>query len=265
MDEKPERIRGGYILLARQLLKSGIMEMPPLYLKLWVWMLLQASHTEHGSLKRGQFFTSLSKMQKAMSHKVGFMTIAPTIKEIRGFMDFIRRAQMAGTMKGIRGTLVTILNYDYFQNILNYEGHNEGHRRRGALYNKEGINKEGNKENPPEIHFQISELEKRFPDQGIINQAFQAISSTRKSNRIADSVKLSILKSWNQYPVESVMTGVRTYLEKGYADQGKNEKYLLGIIRNLKPEASISSGQAMKSTGSHALDEHYRSQGIRII
>ena len=53
-------------------------------------------------------------------------------------------------------------------------------------------------------------------------------------------------------------------LEK-MVNQGKPEKYLLGIIRNLKPEASITGGQVRKSTGSHALDEHYRSQGIRII
>ncbi len=34
------------------------------------------------------------------------------------------------------------------------------------------------------------------------------------------------------------MTGMRTYLEKGYHAQGKKETYLLGIIRNLKPETS---------------------------
>lgn len=262
MDGKPERIGGGYILLARQLLKSGIMEKPPLYLKLWVWMLLQASHTTHGSLKRGQFFTSLSRMQRAMSHKVGFMTIEPTIKEIRGFMNFIRRAQMVGTMKGIRETLVTIMNYDHFQNIFNYEGHNEGHRRRGALYNKEGITKEGNKEPPPEISFQVSDLEKRYPDQGIIRQALAAISSTRKSNRIANTVKLSILTGWERHPVDSVIAGIRIYLEKRYADQGKNEKYLLGIIRNQEAAHVDNADQGFKSTGSPLLDA-YRQGKLR--
>ena len=62
------------------------------------------------------------------------------------------------------------------------------------------------------------------------------------------------------------MVGIRTYLEKGYAEQGKDEKYLLGIIRKHKPGDNDSSpGPVRKSTGSHALDELYRSQGIRII
>lgn len=116
---------------------------------------------------------------------------------------------------------------------------------------------------------QISELEKRYPDQETINQAFQAIQSIRKSNRIADSVKLSILQSWEKYPVESIMEGIKTYLAKGYQDQGKDEKYLLGIIRNngngQHRENKTTSGQVRKSTGSLALDDHYRSQGIRII
>ena len=265
MDGKPDRIGGGYILLARQLLKSGIMEKPPLYLKLWVWMLLQASHTEHGSLKRGQFFTSLDRMRNAMAYKVGFRSIKPTIKEIRGFMEFITISSMAVTMKGIRGTIVTIMNYDHFQNFLNYEGHNEGHRE-GQTKNNEGIYNEGNKK-PPEISSQISELERRYPDQEIINQTFQAISSTRKSNRIADTVKLSILKAWERHPVQAVMAGVKIYLEKGYSDQGKGEAYLLGIIRgngNLK-DSETTGGQAMPSTGSALMDDHYRKQGIRII
>ncbi len=268
MDGKRDRIGGGYILLARQLLKSGIMEKPPLYLKLWVWMLLQASHTDHGSLRRGQFFTSLGKMRNAMAYKAGFRIIKPTIKEIRGFIEFITISTMAGTMKGIRGTVITILNYDHYQNFLNYEGHNGGHRE-GQTKNNEGNYNEGNKEPPRDFFSEISSLKDRYPDQGIINQAFTAIQSTRKSNRIADSVRVSILQAWERYPVESVMVGIKTYLEKGYAEQGKPEKYLLGIIRNNGNgqcrEGEATGGQVMKSTGNHTLDDHYRSQGIRII
>ena len=73
-----EPIQGGFILLSRKLLKSGIMEMPPLYLKLWIWMLMQASFKDHGNLKRGQFFTSYKKMQKAMAHKVGWQKLLDT-------------------------------------------------------------------------------------------------------------------------------------------------------------------------------------------
>ena len=43
-----------------------------MFLKLWVWMMLQASYKDHGHPKRGQFFTRLKNIQKAMSYKVGF-------------------------------------------------------------------------------------------------------------------------------------------------------------------------------------------------
>ena len=76
---KSEKIQGGCILLARKILKSGIMEKPPLYLKIWVWMLMQASFKKHGNLKRGQFFTSYQRMCNAMAYKVGYRTVKPTL------------------------------------------------------------------------------------------------------------------------------------------------------------------------------------------
>ena len=65
---------GGYIIIARKLLDSGLMDMPPLYLKLWVWMLAQTNWRDRDKLKRGQFVTSIAKMQEAMSHYVGYPT-----------------------------------------------------------------------------------------------------------------------------------------------------------------------------------------------
>ncbi|OPY81700.1 MAG: hypothetical protein A4E70_01066 [Syntrophus sp. PtaU1.Bin005] len=166
-----------------------------------------------------------------MAYKAGFRIIKPTIKEIRGFMNYIMISSMVVTMKGTSGTIITIQNYDYYQNFLNYEGHN-GRHREGQTKNNKGNYNEGNKSHPADISSEISAMRKRYSDHEIIDQALEAISLTRKTRRIADSVKLSILKSWNQYPWESVVAGIRVYLEKRYADQGKDEKYLLGIIRN---------------------------------
>ena len=66
----------------------------------------------------------------------------------------------------------------------------------------------------------------------MIDDVFQAIASTRKSGRVAESVLIAQLKKWEIYPVEQVESGIRVYLEKDYAGQGKREEYLLGIIRN---------------------------------
>jgi hypothetical protein len=52
--------------------------------------------------------------------------------------------------------------------------------------------------------------------------------------------------------VEQVEVGMRIYLDKGCADQGKGEKYLMGIIRNQKVEEPKE-----QSTGSVLLDSYY--------
>ncbi len=120
-----EPVQGGFILLSRKLLKSGIMEKPPLYLKLWIWMLMQASFKNHGNLKRGQFFTSYKKMQKAMAFKVGYRTAKPTKREIEWATKYFTNVHAIVTMKVLHGMVITILNYDYYQSIGNYECANE--------------------------------------------------------------------------------------------------------------------------------------------
>lgn len=229
-------IHGGYVLLARKILGSGIMDKPPLYCKLWIWMLLQASFKDHGDLKRGQFFTSLKSMQNAMEYKIGYRTNKPSIKEIRGALSFFTHESpyegpMVVTTKVTHGMVITIYNYSYYQDISNYEGHTEGTTKvhtLGTIPRKKGIKKG----NPPAVASEISEMKKRYPDQELVTRCFSAISSTRKSGCVADSVILGILHQWSRFPVDQVITGIRTYLEKGYHHQGKDEKYLLGIIRN---------------------------------
>ena len=222
-------IQGGYILLSRKLLKNGIMEKPPLYLKLWIWMLMQASFKDHGDLKRGQFFTSLERMREAMAYKVGCCTRKPTKKEIRGVIDFLSKGTAIVTTKVTHGMIITILNYDYYQNVKNYEGHSVGHsvgQGKGTILRKKGIKKG--------ITPDFFSLKKRYSNQDLVEKVFQAIASTRKSGKVAESVLLAQLQKWKRYPVEQVEAGIRVYLEKDYAGQGKRESYLLGIIRNQK-------------------------------
>ena len=235
-----ELIPGGFILLSRKLLRSGIMTKPPLFIKAWTWMLLQASFKDHGDLKRGQFFTSYQRMSKALAHKVGYRTVRPTKRELEGVTKFLTKVGAMVLMKVLHGMVITILNYSYYQNSKNYEGANEG--------DNEGANdvliprKKGRKKEETPAFFSLKE---RY-DQELIDQVFQSIASCRKSNKVADSVLIAQLQKWQRYPVRQVEAAIKTYLEKDYAAQGKREAYLLGIIRNQKAE----SKQSKQSTGS---------------
>jgi hypothetical protein len=130
MNKEP-LIPGGYVLKARKILESKIMNKPPLYSKLWDWMLLKANHVDgYKGLKRGQFFTKISDMQEAMSWYAGWRKITPSRDEIRNCYEAFREATMITTAKTTRGFKITICNYDKYQNPENYEYHRETHNEK---------------------------------------------------------------------------------------------------------------------------------------
>ena len=81
----------------------------------------------------------------------------------------------------------------------------------------------------------------------VIDAAINAFRSTRKTNRIADSVILGEFTWWEGHTPDSVVEGLRTYVEKQYAIDGKRESYARGIIRNsngagARPQRSKKTG-----------------------
>lgn len=90
----------GYIKLSRRLLSSDIWFKPPLYLKVWIYLLCQASHQDYGTLRRGKLVTSIPQIQEALSYKAGFITKQPTYKEIRQVLDYMRGKQPIKSMHG---------------------------------------------------------------------------------------------------------------------------------------------------------------------
>ncbi len=127
MADDTSQIDGGYIVLARKTLDSDLWSAPPLYAKLWLWMLMKANWKDRDKLKRGQFFTSIEEMRQAMSYKVGYRKKTPTKGEIRSAYEAFTKNTMITTTKSTRGMVVTICNYELYQNKKNYEPHNEEH------------------------------------------------------------------------------------------------------------------------------------------
>ncbi len=148
-------IEGGYILLARKIADSEIMDKPPLYAKLWQWLLLKANWKDRDKLKRGQLFTSIDEMRQAMSYKVGYRRVTPTRDELRSAYEALAKATMITTTKTTRGMIITICNYDYYQDPKNYEAHSESHNETrtkptdGPHYTEEREDLRNKKRSPP--------------------------------------------------------------------------------------------------------------------
>lgn len=133
----------GYILLSKSILESGIWSKPPLFLKVWMYLLTNANYADYGNLKRGQLFTSIPEIQRSCSYQVGYRKVTPTKKEIFGILEYLRnpcegndegnaKAPMIVTTKVTHGMVVTICKYNDYQDPKFYEGNNEGNNERLA-------------------------------------------------------------------------------------------------------------------------------------
>lgn len=139
----------GYILESRQILDSEIWNKPPLYFKVWHYLLMKAQYQDSGNLKRGQLFTSIDEIAEKCAYKAGYRKKKPSRKEIWSILEFLRKPHegnnggntkgtMAETTKVTHGILVTICNYDKYQTPSNYEGNNEGNNERDTKETTKG-------------------------------------------------------------------------------------------------------------------------------
>ncbi|MBN2569991.1 MAG: hypothetical protein JXB42_11230 [Deltaproteobacteria bacterium] len=252
----------GYVRLWRKSLDAGWIKNHKLW-AFWTWALLKASHKEHDAIV-GLQVTHLFPGQFIFGLHVAAKETGLSVRQIRTITAFLTKTGNLTIKTTNKFSIITIVNWPTYQSD---SPENDKLNDKPLTSKRQHTKRERmEKITSEEILSLISELKNRYPDQEIIDQAFHAISSTRKSNRISDSVKLNILCQWDKYPVDQVLYGLKAYLEKEYGQQGKGEKYLLGIIRNHKLDNQADlSVTAMKSTGSALLDKHYRSQGVRII
>lgn len=258
----------GYVRLWRKSLDAGWIKNHKLW-AFWTYCLMKASHKEFDAIV-GLQAVHLMPGQFVFGLRVASKETGLTIREIRTILDFLRKVENMTIKTTNKFSIITIINWHIYQGG---DSENDTLNDKPLANKGQHTNTEAHKEEPPpEISSQISALKDRYSDQKTIDQVFQAISSTRKLNRIAETVKLSILRTWEKYPVDQVHEAMRIYLEKGYADKGKKESYLLGIIRNNagKPLPGILSpgevpGRKVRpSTGDWVLDDHYRGQGWEI-
>lgn len=130
-------MKDSYILESRKILESDIWNKPPLYFKVWHYLLLKAQHKDFGGLKRGQLFTSINEIREACSYFAGYRKITPSRKEIFGILEWLRnpyegnnggndKGTMIVTTKVTHGMIISIVNYGVYQDPKTYEGNNGG-------------------------------------------------------------------------------------------------------------------------------------------
>lgn len=152
------KIPGGYILLSKRIIESEIWKKPPLYTKVWIYLLCKAQYQNYKKLKKGQLRTSIPEIQENCSWYVGYRKMVPSKHQIYQIIDWLRKVHesnyesdtsetMITTTKATHGMLINIDNYCFYQNPKNYEGNNGGNDENGTKATRkqrqpDNINKE---------------------------------------------------------------------------------------------------------------------------
>lgn len=122
-------ISGGYYIKAKKIQSSDIAHMPPHVREIWDWLLMRAAYTNGDKIQKGQVLTTYQDIRDALSWKVGYRTERYSKWDCEKAMKMLTKATMVTTTKTTRGLIITICNYNYYQNIKNYESHNESHTK----------------------------------------------------------------------------------------------------------------------------------------
>jgi hypothetical protein len=251
----------GYVCLWRKIQDSPVFQNEGL-LKVFIWCLIRANHQEVWvKVRTGRGFTEV-KLQ-AGDFIFGRHSAAKELKMPAGTvwkrMLKLEKLEILNIEKDTHFSIVTIINWPIYQ---------EGYKKEDIEKDRQGTGKEHrqelkelkNKKTTDEISEEISLLtDKLFSStegKALLTRTIEAISTTRKTNRVSPSVILQLLQDFQKYTEGQVLAGMRIYLEKGYFQEGKNERYLLGIIDHHKID--IKPTPEPKSTGSPLLDAYNR-------
>jgi len=158
-----EQIKGGYYIKARKIQESEVSRMPPCTREIWDYLLMKANHKDSAVCKRGQHLTSVNQIREALSWYAGWRKNSYKISDCENSMKRLRAAGMITTKKTARGMLVTIVNYDTYQDPSRYENRTTAEQTDARLpENCRMINKneknDKNKKNEEEVvQLQITE------------------------------------------------------------------------------------------------------------
>ena len=119
------KIKGGYYIKARCIKNSSICKAPPYVREIWDYLLREANHSDQKYngfiVKRGQLFKSYKDIREDLCWYVGYRKEKYNENQTKKGMRYLVKELMIATTKEPRGVLITVCNYDYFQDPKNYE------------------------------------------------------------------------------------------------------------------------------------------------
>lgn len=119
-------IKGGYILQPRKIDDSPVIHESPVTRELWFYLLRNVNYTDGCQFIRGQGFFRLSEIAEDLHWWVGYRKMKYSKSSLTKALRRLCEGNMTETMKAKRGVIVTVLNYDIYQDPTKYEGNCDG-------------------------------------------------------------------------------------------------------------------------------------------
>ena len=120
-----QQIKGGYYIKARCIQESEIATAPPHIRETWDWLLKEANHSDNKRIKRGSLLRTAKDIQEGLKWFVGYRTERYKISQCENSMKYLRKRKMITVTRTAGGSLITICNYDRYQDPKNYESRSE--------------------------------------------------------------------------------------------------------------------------------------------
>jgi len=119
-----ENFQEGAFIVSRSIFKSDIWEKPPEFFKLWAYIVGKANHADRKyrgfEVKRGQYFCTQRELTEQLRYYRGYCKEKAHESRTKHLMKFLRETGRITTTKRPRGTLITVLHYNEYQDLKNY-------------------------------------------------------------------------------------------------------------------------------------------------
>ncbi len=119
-----EKIPGGFYIKARRIQESEIAHRPPHYREIWDWLLRMANHKDQKiygkTIRRGELHCTIDDIREGLHWFVGWRKERYSYDDCENAMRWLKKAKMVTAKRTGRGAIVTICNYDHYQNPQNY-------------------------------------------------------------------------------------------------------------------------------------------------
>ena len=125
-DDQSGYVPGGNVLLARALLDGALWRWDSEHIRLWVYLLLSVNASDKvvtiGSVEvgYGQVLKSYRKVAEECEYTANNETVRWVPERVRRMLDRFRAAGMVSTVVTGLGTLVTVLNFEQYQDFHSY-------------------------------------------------------------------------------------------------------------------------------------------------